>query len=733
MSNDPAVIGQWEAKFDLQNVAIHAHLLPTGEVLYWGRRAMPGNTQFSSLNEHVCSTFLWDPVTSTSRPTAQNPQLDSTNGVNLFCSGHSFLSDGRLLVAGGHLFDNEGVNQACLYDPFADKWTPLERMNNGRWYPSVLTLPDGGVFVISGSYADGQPQPPPDISIDTFPPISTNHNPQIWRSDAWGPTRDYPAVQLYPRLHIEPKQGHIFMAGPQGDSSFLDIAAAGGAGTWTPGPTRVGGFRDYAPSVMYESGKIIFMGGGLDADTKQPTTITEIIDLNDQTPTWTQVMDMNFRRRQHNATVLPDGTVLVTGGTQGHMDDISSRNFNDVTQGAPVHQAELWDPATKKWTLMAAEDVDRCYHSTALLLPDGRVLSAGGGEWAPTPGVSNDPDDSHADAQVFKPPYLFKGPQPTILSAPSEITYGQIFNVVLDAMSNIGKVSWIRLGSVTHSCNQNQSLNFLQFQQTSLTLTIQAPASANITPPGHYMLFVLNDQGVPSIAPIVRIEMQNINTRATHAFLTQQALAAIPTTASLPAIDRNIIANDSTPPVVVGITPTCPYGIGACWGGAFGALQRLKDVQVVRPVPDRTDSTAFVYLKQNTLPELEVWRHEFAKCIKGTYSIRGIEMTLSGFVIKKLHKLTLAGTKTPLDLVLEPLQAADIVQWDSKKRANRPMSESEASAVDRLFTALAGRPEVAAVQITGPLKKNGVEFSLQVRDFKVDIDSRDIRGDNAQI
>ena len=129
------------------------------------------------------------------------------------------------------------------------------------------------------------------------------------------------------------------------------------------------------------------------------------------------------------------------------------------------------------------------------------------------------------------------------------------------------------------------------------------------------------------------------------------------------------------------------------------------------------------------MPELDVWRHEFAKFINGTYIMRGIEMTLSGFVIKQLHKLTLAGTKTPLELVLEPLQAADIVQWDSKRRANRPMSKSEASAFDRLFAALEGRPEVAAVQITGPLTKKGADFSLQVRVFKVDIDSRDIRGD----
>jgi galactose oxidase len=720
--NPPVPAGQWEPVFDLENVAIHAHLLPNGKVLYWGRRSVVGAPLFASLNEHFCSTFLWDPVTGRDVPTAQPPQLDGGESVNLFCSGHSFLPDGRLLVVGGHLFDSEGVNQACVYDAFADTWTALPRMNNGRWYPSALALPDGGVLALSGSFAEGRPQPPPD---NPTPPAMgtnflTNPNPQIWRGNAWAPTAIFQTLPLYPRLHVEPKQGRVFMAGPQGQSSFLDMA---GAGTLAPGPVRDGALRDYAPSVMYQSGKILFIGGGQDQNTQLPTNLAETIDLTVPDPLWTPTAAMHFPRRQHNATVLPDGTVLVTGGTQGIVGNPQWLGFNNVRPGGPVHQAELWDPDTGQWTLMAEESVDRCYHSTALLLPDGRVLSAGGGEYAPNnpdlPGQPNPPVDSHRNAQLFKPPYLFKEPRPTISTAPTEITYRESFNVIVGAFDRIVKVSWIRLGSVTHSCNQNQLLNFLESQQVDLKVTVQAPSSANIAPPGHYMLFVLNEQGVPSIALIVRIAAQAITTQAKNAALAQRTPAAVPVTVNLTALNRKITTDQGRPPIVVGVTPSCPYGIGACWGGAFDALQRLSNIGVVRPVPDNANSIAFVYLQRDILPDLDVWRDQFAKIVNGTYIMRGIEMTLSGLVTEQLARLTLTGTATRPGLVLAPLHAADKIQWDIRTRATRPMTVQEASAFTRLSAALEARPAGATVQVTGPLKKKGADFFLEVREFEV--------------
>ena len=486
---DPAKVGQWSDPLPLKNVAIHAHLLPTGKILYWGRRKEFGSEVFATLNDHACQTSILDPDTGQSRETANQPALKDGSTVNLFCSGHTFLPDGRLMVVGGHLFDSQGVNQSCIYDPVTDRWTAEAEMNKGRWYPSAITLPDGGVLVLSGSFATGPLQPPTNDS-------GTNTTPQIWRGVGWESLIDHAdGLTLFPRFHIEPKKGQVFMSGAQGQSFFLDTT---GPGTWIPGPSRVLGLRDYAPSVMYDTGKIVFIGGGNDPQTNLPTNGAETIDLTAEAPAWRATSAMHFRRRQHNATILADGTVLVTGGTQG-------LGFNDVDPGDPIHAAELWDPATGNWTVLAEEAVDRCYHATSVLLPDGRVFSAGGGEYAPQNNVTNPPKDTHSDAQFFSPPYLFRGPRPSFTGAPDSVSYGQVFQLRLSWAAEIAKVTWIRLGSVTHSFDQNQRLNTLGFTKDEEEIAVTAPANANICPPGHYMLFLVNDQGVPSIGHIARI------------------------------------------------------------------------------------------------------------------------------------------------------------------------------------------------------------------------------------
>jgi alpha-amylase len=379
---DAAAVGKWSPPFDLKNVAIHAHLLPTGKILYWGRRKEVGSPVFDTLNDHFTLAFIWDPATGASTPTRNQPALADGTPVNLFCSGHTFLADGRLMVIGGHLFDSQGVNQSCIYDPVADQWTAEALMNEGRWYPSAVTLPDGGVLALSGSFPVGPLQPPAN---DNKIHNATNPIPQVWRGATWDPLTNFMTFQLFPRIHIEPKRGQVFMSGPQQDSFFFDTT---NAGTWTQGSTRDANTRDYAPSVMYDTGKVVYIGGGLDL-TELPTDMVETIDLNQPAPQWQQTSPMHFRRRQHNATILPDGTILVTGGTQGIQGNDPATAFNNLNPGAPVHAAELWDPATGKWTLMAEEAVDRCYHSTAVLLPDGRVFSAGGGEYAPVMNVAN--------------------------------------------------------------------------------------------------------------------------------------------------------------------------------------------------------------------------------------------------------------------------------------------------------------------------------------------------------
>jgi hypothetical protein len=695
---DPAKIGQWSAPFKLKNVAIHAHLLPTGKILYWGRRKEFGSIVFATLNDHSCQTYVWDPASGTSSETKNQPTLKDGTTVNLFCSGHTFLADGRLMVVGGHLFDSQGANQSCTYDPATDTWTAEALMNNGRWYPSAVTLPDGGVLVLSGSFASGPLQPPPNKNV-------VNPTPQVWRGTGWQSLKDFEdGLTLFPRFHIEPKQGRVFMSGAQGESFFLDT---NGAGAWSPGPSRALGLRDYAPSAMYDTGKVIFIGGGLDAGTNLPTNGAETIDLTAADPAWSPTSPMHFRRRQHNATILPNGTVLVTGGTQG-------QNFNDVDSGSPIHAAELWDPSTGTWTVMAEEAVDRCYHATAVLLPDGRVFSAGGGEYAPENNVANPEKDTHADAQLFSPPYMFRQ-RPTFSGAPDQLFYGQAFELKVPNAEAITRVTWIRLASVTHSFDQNQRLNTLAFTKGRGALTVAAPANANVCPPGHYMLFVVDGDKMPSVGHIARISAPQVEAAAFAGGARFNETRPGPVEK-----DAHTLRTATRPPVTVGITPTCLYGLAGCWGGARGALLRLTGVETVLEEADAYTSTATVFLKDDRLPDLDIWRQEFGRIANASYSLRGIEMTLSGTVDKTDELLTLVGNQTRPSVLLAPLDAANKVQWDFATKANWPLAPDEASAYTRLKQILSDpNRRGSSITVTGMLLKSERGFLLEVRAFTV--------------
>ncbi|MFY9808326.1 MAG: galactose oxidase-like domain-containing protein [Pseudonocardiaceae bacterium] len=479
-----AHLGRWDPVFELPNVAIHTSVLPNGKVLFWGRRDEPTG----SMNEHECTPYIWDSRTGEVTPTPQPQRADGTE-VNLFCSAHAFLPDGRLLVAGGHLADGDGLNQACVYDYRTSTWTALPVMNERRWYPITTALSDGTVLVSSGSYKDNGRTVINDI-------------PQIWDGHRWTSTTRFGGLPLYPRMHVAPS-GRVFTFGS---------TTTTGAWTALPWPRGVQNRdRQHGPSVMYDAGKVIHIGGGNDGSTDIPTAATEVIDLCADSPTWREVASMHVPRRQHNATILADGSVLVTGGTRGP-------GFNDLSPGKPVHVAEQWDPVKQEWKKVAAEDVDRCYHGTAVLLPDATLLSAGGGEFA-IGSEPNDPKDSHRNGQIFHPPYLFQGPRPEITSAPEEIAYGDTFSLGISG-HDIGKVTWIRLPSVTHASDQSQRINVLKFRCNDGGVTIAAPERPEVCPPGHYMLFVLSKAGVPSPARIVRI-----GPSATHSARRSQALS----------------------------------------------------------------------------------------------------------------------------------------------------------------------------------------------------------------
>jgi len=440
---DPATMGQWSPAFSTTYEAVHVIMLPNSKVLYW-------SLQGQSLNPQ-----LWDPATGSTTP-APLP------GYQVFCAGQSFLGNNQVLVTGGQLGDFVGVTFASVYDFVTNTWTRLPDMNAARWYPTNTTLANGDALVISG-----------DINNS----VGVNTLPQVWQVaiQRWRDlTTAQLALALYPRMFLAPN-GKVFYATPESPSRYLDTS---GTGSWTPVANLNFNNRDYDTAVMYDVGKVLDVGGG-----DPPTATAEVINLNAASPAWRYVGSMANVRRQLNGTILADGKVLITGGSSG-------AGFDNAS--SPVYVTEMWDPTTEQFTSMASFTKYRGYHSTAVLLPDGRVLSAGG-------------DVGGATAEIFSPPYLFKGARPTISSAPSTISYGQTFSVTTPDAANITQVNLIRLSAVTHGFNQDQRINRLSFSIVSGSLNIIAPADGNSAPPGPYMIFILNGSGVPSLAQIVRL------------------------------------------------------------------------------------------------------------------------------------------------------------------------------------------------------------------------------------
>jgi NPCBM/NEW2 domain/Domain of unknown function (DUF1929) len=451
-----AALGRWDSPMAWPIVAVHASMLPNGKVITWDAGEQP--TQ-------VTKADLFDPASGSHTSVA-------INTANIFCSGHALLPDGRLLVAGGHLVNNgEGIAQTNFFDYRNNAWTRAQDMNAGRWYPSVITLGTGEALVASGS-----------ITPDTF-----NEIPQVWggQSGGWRNLSGAQAkLSYYPWIFQAP-DGRVFNSGP---STAMAWMTTSGTGTETYAGNRDAvDFREYGSSVMYQPGKLLVIGG-----SDPPVASTTKIDLN-QNAKLEAGPNMAFARRQLNATILPDGTVLVTGGTNGV-------GFNN--EASAVLSAELWNPNTNTFRTLSGMQVARMYHSTAVLTTDGRVLSMGGGLGG---GGIN-----HLDAEYFNPPYLFNGDgtaaaRPSISSVPASVGYNQAFTVGTANAASVSRVTLVRLTSVTHAFNMNQRFMDLAFSKASNGLSVTSPLNPNIAPPGHYLLSILNGNGVPSVSKVLQI------------------------------------------------------------------------------------------------------------------------------------------------------------------------------------------------------------------------------------
>ena len=734
----PANIGVWSPVIDLPNVPIHSHLLPSEKLLFWGRRQPAGSLDFPSLNQHSTTAYVWDPTRpgDEAQPTNNQPADANLISLNLFCSGHTFMPDGRLLVAGGHLFDSEGLNTSVIFDWRTNSWSPGPSMSNGpqdgqfnfgRWYPSCVILPSGDVFVLGGSYTDTQADLQPPLQ-NTNNRILQNQTPQIMNGGAWHNRSGAPSGLLFPRMHVT-SRGNIFLSGPPANAAlftnFEDLSPGAATGTWQPPIPRSTGNVEYAPAIRLADGRIAFIGGGGGDNSTPPTADVPVIDPDAAGAIWQNATAMPQGRRQHNGTLLPDGTVLVTGGSTGP-------GFNDLGPKA-IHQALLWDPAANTWTVMAAEEVDRCYHSTAVLLPDGRVFSGGGGEYAPQDNLPacNPPEDSHANCQIFSPPYLFKGSRPDLSAAPTgAIHYGDSFLVQSTTAAEVTSASLLGLSSVTHSCNMNQRILFLDVAagNNPNEIKVTAPANANLAPPGFYMLFLLDNRKVPSTAKMVQIAPSapaNLAPAAPVQALAPQGL--IPQNLPLRTFAQGVRAVSGSvrqtemlnqhgkPPVTIGLSTGCPYGLSACWAGAYTALPQLTGVGDVLPMPDANRRLGFVFLNHNGLPAVDQWPAQFENQVKGSHSFRGVEVTLTGIVRRNANGLDLLATEQRQQVHLEAITRGDKLQWDPSARGPESLTAEEAEAFAALEAAVEKGGGSTECTVTGPLTKPNGSYLLKVR------------------
>lgn len=449
-SASPDLVGQWSPVISWPLVAVHMELLPTGNVLLWDAWQGDG-----------ASARLWQPDT---QAFVAVPEAYS----HIFCAGQVALADGRPLIIGGHNGSDIGITDTNLFDPVTSTWSHLASMHTARWYPSATLLGDGRVLALGG-----------EVTAGVFADVPEIYNPA---ANTWSQLAAPSArlnVDEYPHVYSLPN-GKIFMsAGPDGISRTLDIATQQWS-TIGPNPTWTG------TTAMYRPGKVISAAGGTDGNDPVQSG-TAVIDMTQPAPAWRQTAPMNFSRYLHNLVLLPDGQVLAVGGS----------TVTSLISTTGRLQAEMWDPTSETWTAMASMQDYRMYHSTALLLPDGRVLVAGGGRLAPA--------IDYLTAEIYSPPYLFKGARPTISSAPDTASYGTSVAVQTPDAANIASVSLVRLSSVTHAFNMEQRFINLNFAKGAGTLAVQSPANANIAPPGYYMLFLVNTSGVPSLAKIVKL------------------------------------------------------------------------------------------------------------------------------------------------------------------------------------------------------------------------------------
>ncbi len=523
--------------------AVSMVMLPDGRVLYWG-----GLTGLEDCDAHLAAdagecgelspTRILDVRSAT--PSWSTPTPEMGGGDDLFCADQRLLADGRVVAAGGTIYRSDpvdipdvapgtspggtaelfGSNDTRTFNPATNTWTLGSDMHYGRWYPTLVTLPNGKLFVASGVERL--------IYNDTMLNV---HQTEIWdpATGTWtenGPTGET-SLPLFARMHLTP-DGKVFYggtgqmwspAGQAADEALWNVHRVYDPATnsWADAGVGAFGARSGAFSVMlplsppYDKARILIGGGtlGTSPGSYVANKLSEIVTVQNGVSSSVRVADLNNARWYSSGVLLPDGGVLAFSG--GDRDEVI-----DPGSESPVREAELFDGTS--WTRLALGARDRTYHNSAILLPDGSVLVGGHSPINAHYGSDGDPanDDSGLFAnnlkdpsfEVYRPPYLFRGARPSIAFVPRGIAWGSSFQVTTAQAGSISKAVLVRLPSTTHVTDADMRAVELPFTAGTGTLSVTAPPNGSVAPPGYYYLFLLTDNGqglTPSKARIVRV------------------------------------------------------------------------------------------------------------------------------------------------------------------------------------------------------------------------------------
>ena len=474
---DAATRGMFGPVLPWPFIPIHAALLPDGRVMNYGTT----DPQTAQIYYDV-----WDP--SQGGGVDSHLILPNQTNTDIFCSGLGLLTDGTLLITGGSTtigdVRNFAINKVNIFDPVQNVLTPFGDMLYARWYPTVVPLPDGTALLVGGiGHQSGQD--PTVLSGVTVPELYT---PSTGLAALPGADNGGTIDWYYPRVFVG-SNGSIYDIDPKGTISTYSTSGTGGFQTLgTSLPASVGD----EPTVMFAPGQLLSIRA---ADTISDTTQTHLVDIIDITgdqPVVRQVDSVPGGRQWANATVLADGKVFVNGGS-GEDNQLVNVSYDSY----------IWDPATGGWTLGGTATNFRLYHSTALLLPDGSVLTGGGGSPGPVENLN---------AEIYYPPYLYStdgsgnpAPRPTIVSALALVKAGQPISLTMDTTDRLSRVTLLRMGAVTHSNNVQQRFFDLTFSQSGNTVTAQLPSNGNDLLPGFYMIFAFSSGGSPSVAKVTQV------------------------------------------------------------------------------------------------------------------------------------------------------------------------------------------------------------------------------------